>query len=239
MPPCGPAPTSSAVSTRAASTVTRSRTSTSCSTSRERHAVGVDIHLHETGELGAFTIELIAERTAALGMQGLVTISHAFALGTVDEARQAALIELLATEDIALTTVAPGNREPLPLEALRASGVRVGLGQDGIRDYWSPYGNGDVLERAWQLAFRDGFRRDELIELCVDVASRGGRAIVGAHPWSPVAMTDDAVTGLGSGAPADLVVVAADTVTAAVMDHPSRTLVIRGGDVIARDGRLC
>ena len=34
----------------------------------ERHGVGVDIHLHETGELGAFTIELIAERTAALGM---------------------------------------------------------------------------------------------------------------------------------------------------------------------------
>ena len=50
----------------------------------ERHGVGVDIHLHEVGELGAFTMELIAERTAALGMQGSVTISHAFALGTVD-----------------------------------------------------------------------------------------------------------------------------------------------------------
>jgi cytosine/adenosine deaminase-related metal-dependent hydrolase len=104
----------------------------------ERHGVGVDIHLHETGELGAFTIELIAERTVALGMQGVVTISHAFALGTVDAGRRAALIELLATADIALTTVAPGNRDPLPLEALYASGVRVGLGQDGVRDYWSP-----------------------------------------------------------------------------------------------------
>ena len=62
----------------------------------DRHGVGVDIHLHETGELGAFTIELIAERTVALGMQGSVTISHAFALGSVDASRQAALIELLA-----------------------------------------------------------------------------------------------------------------------------------------------
>ena len=34
----------------------------------ERHQVGVDIHLHEAGELGAFTFELIAERVAALGM---------------------------------------------------------------------------------------------------------------------------------------------------------------------------
>ena len=205
----------------------------------QRHGVGVDIHLHETGELGAFTIELIAERTAALGMHGLVTISHAFALGTVDAGRQGALIELLATADIALTTVAPGNREPLPLEALHAGGVRVGLGQDGIRDYWSPYGNGDVLERASLLAFRHGFRHDALVELCVDVASRGGRAITGAATWSSAAITDDAVSGLAPGAPAELVVVAADTVTAAVMDHPPRTLVIHGGDVIARDGQLC
>ena len=50
----------------------------------ERHRVGVDIHLHEGGELGAFTFELIADRTAALGMQGTVTISHAFALSSVD-----------------------------------------------------------------------------------------------------------------------------------------------------------
>jgi cytosine/adenosine deaminase-related metal-dependent hydrolase len=57
--------------------------------------------------------------------------------------------------------------------------------------------------------------------------------------WSPEAITDDTVTGLAPGASADLVVVAADTVTAAVMDHPPRTLVIRGGDVIARDGQLC
>jgi cytosine deaminase len=205
----------------------------------ERHGVGVDIHLHETGELGAFTFELIAERTAALGMQGLVTISHALALGTVDASRQAALIELLATEDIALTTVAPGNREPLPLLALRDAGVRVGLGQDGIRDYWSPYGNGDMLERSWQLAFRNGFRRDDLVELCVDVASRGGRAIVSATPWSRAVLTDDDLTGLAPGARADLLVVAADTVCAAVMDHPPRTLVIRGGDVIARAGGLC
>ena len=125
----------------------------------ERRQVGVDIHLHETGALGAFTLELIAERTAALGMQGNVTVSHAFALASVDAAQAAASIELLADNDIAVTTVAPGNREPLPLDALRAAGVRVGLGQDGIRDYWSPYGNGDMLERAYQLAYRAGCAR--------------------------------------------------------------------------------
>jgi cytosine/adenosine deaminase-related metal-dependent hydrolase len=204
----------------------------------ERHQVGVDIHLHEIGELGAFTFELIAERVSALGMAGKVTVSHAFALSSVSAARQAALVDLLAAHDIAVTTVAPGTRDPLPLEALRAGGVRVGLGQDGIRDYWSPYGNGDVLERAWQVAYRGGYRRDELVEACVDVASRGGRAVVDGGPWAAADVVDDARAGLSVGAPAELVVVAADTVTAAVMDHPPRTVVVHDGCVVARDGEL-
>ncbi len=125
--------------------------------------------------------------------------------------------------------MAPGNREPLPIDALRSAGVRVGLGQDGIRDYWSPYGNGDMLQRAWQLAFRSGVRRDDVIEDCVDVAVRGGRAIFERRPWSIDAMVDDTATGLGVGAPADLVVVPADTVAAAVMDHPRRSAVLFEG----------
>ena len=204
----------------------------------ERHGSGVDIHVHESGELGAFTFELIAERTAALSMQGKVTISHAFALSSVDPARQAVLVELLSDNDIAVTTVAPGNREPLPLVMLRSAGVRVGLGQDGTRDYWSPYGNGDMLDRAWQLAFRAGYRHDELIEACVDVASRGGRACVDGGPWATHDVVDDPGAGLAIGAPAELVVVAADTVTAAVMDRPARTVVVHEGRVVARDGHL-
>src|SRR3954467_70685 len=204
----------------------------------ERHQVGIDIHLHEAATLGAFSFELIAERVAALSMQGKVTVSHAFALSSVDQSRQHELIELLAANDIALTTVAPGNTEPLPLEALRAAGVRVGLGQDGIRDYWSPYGNGDMLQRAWQLAFRAGVRKDELIEACADVASRGGRSVVDGGPWSRSNVVDDNVSGLAVGAPADLVVVAADTVTAAVMDHPPRTVVIHDGRIVARNGEI-
>ena len=204
----------------------------------ERHQVGIDIHLHEASDLGAFSFELIGERTAALSMQGKVTVSHAFALSSVPAARQQQLIELLAINDIALTTVAPGNTEPLPLQALRAAGVRVGLGQDGIRDYWSPYGNGDMLERAWQLAFRSGVRKDELIEQCADVASRGGRSVVEGGTWSTANVVDDSISGLAVGAPADLVVVPADTVTAAVMDHPQQRLVIHDGRVVARDGQL-
>lgn len=193
----------------------------------DKHQRGIDVHLHDAGSLGAFQIELICERTAALDLRGRVTISHCFALSTVDDDRCRNLLDLLAENDIAVTTVAPGAREPLPLRQLRWAGVRLGLGQDGIRDYWSPYGNGDMLERTWHLAHRSGFRQDSQVEMCVDIATRGGAAVLG-----------ETGQGLTEGARADLVVVPGDTVTAAVMDRAPRTLVIHEGRVVAADGEL-
>jgi len=115
----------------------------------------------------------------------------------------------------------------MPLEKIGSLAIDLGLGQDGIRDYWSPYGNGDMLDRTWQLAFTNGFRHDNLIEACVAIATSGGAAIMGVSN-----------VGVAPGDVADLVVVPCDTVTAAVMDRPPRTMVIKNGSVVARGGIL-
>ena len=193
----------------------------------ERHQCGVDFHLHDRHELGAEQIELIAERVRALDMGGSATISHCFALAEVDDRRRGSLIDLLASTDIAIVTVAPGGVAPLPMQALRDAGVRLGLGQDGIRGYWSPYGNGDVLERAFLLAYGHGFRRDEQLEACVDVATTGGAAVMGVADHS-----------IRIGAGADFVVVSGDTVGAVLVDRPSRSVVAKAGRIVARDGML-
>lgn len=145
---------------------------------------------------------------------------------------------MLAENQIAVTTVAPAGTV-LPLKLLAETGVRVGLGEDGQRDYWSPYGDGDVLRRVWQLAFTNGFRADADIEHCFDVASRGGRHILEHVPHAPTGeVTSDAEAGLAVGAPADLLLAKADTVTAAIMDCPDERLVFKAGRLIARDGEL-
>jgi cytosine/adenosine deaminase-related metal-dependent hydrolase len=125
------------------------------------------------------------------------------------------------------------------MEPLARHGVRVGLGQDGIRDYWSPYGDGDMLGRTWQLSFVNGFRRDDLIERCVALATLGGRAVITGDVPSPGWAADQNTSrGLGVGDPADLVLVAAETVAAAVMDRPSDRVVIHEGRVVAKNGAL-
>ena len=204
----------------------------------DRHQAGIDLHLHEPGEVGAFTLSLLCERVRALSMQGNVTISHAFALATLTSDRAAAVAEELAEVDVALTTVAPAGGRHLPLDLLATHGIRVGLGQDGIRDYWSPYGNGDMLDRTWQLAFVNQLRYDEAIERCVALATLGGRAVV--HPSSAPrwnAPADDA-RGLAPGDLADLVLLPGDTVTAAVMDRPAGRTVIHEGRVVSDGGQL-
>lgn len=192
----------------------------------EKYRVPVDIHLHEPGQLGLFSAQLILERTKALGMQGLVTISHGYGLVDLPAGQLQELIEEMGALDVSMATIAPAGA-PLPLEQLAAAGVRVGLGQDGQRDYWSPYGNADMLDRTWQLAFTGKFRADELIEHCVAVATIGGSSVIDSGMQRLASVADR--PGLAVGDPAELVLVEGDTVTAAVMDRlPGRTVIHRG-----------
>jgi cytosine/adenosine deaminase-related metal-dependent hydrolase len=193
----------------------------------ERYGVEVDIHLHDPGELGAFQVELIADRTRALGMQGRVAISHAFCLGQVEEARYRGLEALLVELDIAIMTHGPGNRLFPPILRLAEAGVRLFSGNDGIRDAWGPFGNGDMLERAWLLSYRSNFRRDEEVEVALRMCTYGGAGVLRADRY-----------GLEPGCRADLVVVDGETPTMAVMDRRPRALVLKGGRLVARQGQV-
>lgn len=192
-----------------------------------RHGCGVDIHLHDRGDLGAVTVEMIAERTRSLGLAGKVAISHAFCLGGVEPARLESLIELLLDNDIAIMTHAPSGPTPFPpVRLLHERGVRLFTGSDGIRDTWSPLNNGDMLERAYLLAYRSGFRDDPGIEIALRMATYGGAQVMGVEHY-----------GLAVGSAADLVLVEAETAAEAVAFHPVRRLVLKRGRVVAREGR--
>ena len=192
-----------------------------------RYGAGIDIHLHDPGSLGLWELELIAERTRDAGLGGRVTVSHAYGFSQSDAAAQARVIERLAESGVTLLTAAVYSYPVPPIKRLRAAGVNVACGHDGICDLWGPFGSGDMLERAMHVAYRSTFRRDEDIELALDAATYGGARTLGLESY-----------GLAPGAPADLVVVAAATPAEAVVRRPVRELVLKDGRVVARDGRL-
>jgi cytosine/creatinine deaminase len=193
----------------------------------ERYGAAVDIHLHDGGSLGIWELELIAERTRLTGLGGRVTVSHAYALGQADEATQDRVAAQLAEAGVTVLTAAVYSFPVPPIRKLRAAGVNVACGHDGIRDLWGPYGSGDMLERAMHVAYRSAFRRDEDIELALDAATHGGARALGLEPH-----------GVTVGAVADLVVVDAHTAAEAVVVRPVRDLVLKSGRVVARDGHV-
>ena len=192
----------------------------------ETYGKPLDIHLHEPGELGGFSVELIIERTRALSMQSKVTISHAFCLGMSDRDYVARLVEQLAEAEVHIATTAPAACPTPTVKQLREAGVKVAAGSDGIRDFWSPYGNGDMLERAMFVGLRNDFRRDDDLELALDVCTFGGAKVMGLVGY-----------GLEAGCRADLVVVPGETLADVVVSRPPRKLVVKNGRVVAREGK--
>ena len=192
----------------------------------EKHGKPVDIHLHEPGELGAFTMEMILDRTAALGMQGLVGVSHAFHLAMVPEARISALMERIAALDVSIYSTGHPSANVPSLARMRAAGIRVGIGCDGIRDTWGPWGEPDMMHRARIVGMKNGFRRDDELELLLDTASGAGAASIGVPDRS-----------VSVGAVADLTLLAGETLAHAVVLDEPRPLVVHGGKVAARAGK--
>ncbi|GAB2832688.1 amidohydrolase family protein [Actinocorallia aurea] len=187
------------------------------------HGVPIDVHLHDRGSLGAWEYDLIIERTLATGMRGRVTIGHGYALGDADPARQEGIVQGLAEARISVVTCAAHSDPVLPILGMRAAGANLAAGNDGIRDLWSPYGDGDMLARAHRIAERAELYADEQIGLALAAATHGGARALGLPEHGPAV-----------GAVADLVVVEARTEAEAVMSRPSRTLVLFEGTVVSQ-----
>lgn len=192
----------------------------------DRHGKPVDIHLHEPGELGAFALDLILDRVAALGMQGKVVVSHAFCLGGIDAKRLDGLLRRLAALDVAVLTTAPPSRPVPAVRACRDAGVTIFGGNDGIRDTWTPYGSPDMLARAMMIGLRNDLRRDDEVEWAFDCVTSAAARACGFADY-----------GLMPGARADLVLVEASCVAEAVVTRKPRRLVVSAGAIVARNGQ--
>lgn len=187
--------------------------------------VGLDFHLHEFGSLGVYEFRQVMRRTIDAGLQGRVTISHGFVLGTLPQHVQEEIVEKLAEAGVSWTTVAMGGTAPLPWQQMRQRSVPLGLGTDGTRDLWSPFGDGDMLRVAHQFARLSGLRHDDKLLAAVELATKGGAHFVGRD-----------VHDLVAGSRADIVLVDAENVSDALIRCPQRKLVISGGRIVAREG---
>jgi cytosine deaminase len=186
-----------------------------------RYGADVDIHLHDGGTLGLFEIGRICAWTERIGYAGKVAVSHAFALGDRPASEIQPLLERMARAGVAVITAASGASAAPPAREIWEAGVTLGIGSDNVHDSWSPFARGDVLEKAFLMAYRSNVRTDAGLTRTLEAITDVNARLLGLEPGR-----------IEVGAPADLVVVDAENGAEAVAAHPPRLLVVRAGRVV-------
>lgn len=195
----------------------------------------IDMHVDETDDPAARTLEVVAELTIANGWQGRVTAGHTCALagypreyadhviGRLHEAN----VNMIANPATNLMLQGrlddyPKRRGVTQVKELLAAGVNVACGQDCVHDTFYPFGQNDPLEIAFLLCHASHMSQPAEILTVMDmVTSNGAKAL--RVPDFRVAV----------GSIADLVVLDAHDARAAFATRRPRRWVIRKGKLIA------
>lgn len=182
----------------------------------------IDLHLHDPGHLGTFTMKRLAYLTKQAGWEGRVAVSHAFGLGDVSKEEAIEMAGILREAGISIVTSLPIGRNIPPVNLLTECEVEVSVGNDNIYDSWWPTGNGDVLERAGRLLER--FRWTDEVSLGQTLKYiTGGKTLLdkeGNQLWPK------------AGDAASMVLVEASCTAEAVARRAKRKTVIYKGNIV-------
>ena len=167
---------------------------------------------------------MVADAVIARGLQGRVTLSHLCVLATLGAAAASALIEKLARAGVTVVALpaanlflqdrgegSPSRRGVTLMRELLAAGVPVRCGTDNIRDWFYPFGDGDMLETALFAAVAGHL--DKPADLVGAVC--GGRRTI------------------AEGEPADLVLLPASSLDDALARRPAGRVLFKGGRQVA------
>ena len=156
------------------------------------------MHVDETDDPDAKTLEVLAEQTMAQGWQGRVTAGHTCALAGYEEdyanrviglVRDAG-IHMIANPATNLMLQGRGDAQPkrrgiTRVKELLEAGVNVSCGQDCIRDPFYPFGSGDPLEVMFLASHAAHMSRPHEIETVFDMQTGAARAPWGSPTMAP------------------------------------------------------
>ncbi len=196
----------------------------------------IDMHIDETDDPYWQSLEPLAEQTLANGYQGRVAAGHCCAMAAWDDVTAARIIQKVRDADVHVITNAPinllleGRHDPQPVRRgiarvreLLAAGVNVTCGQDDVQNMFYPYGRMDPLEVALITAHAAHLAAPDEIQAAFDMPRYHAARMLRLPRY-----------GVEPGAPADLVLLDADSPVDALRRHSPGRTVIRRGRVLAR-----
>ncbi|MHA7583855.1 amidohydrolase [Paenibacillus vandeheii] len=138
-----------------------------------QYQAGIDIHLHDSGEPGKQTLLQLADLTEEAGLQGKVTVSHAFWFAHAEQQETEDMAKRMASLGMSVASTVPIGKMMMPLPMLHQYGVNVKLATDSLTDHWSPFGNGDQLEKAGRFAELYGYNDERSLSQSLTFVTNG------------------------------------------------------------------
>jgi cytosine deaminase len=195
----------------------------------------IDMHIDETDDPAARTLEMLADQTMTNDYGGRVTAAHACALAAypadyartiIDKVKRAG-VSVIANP--ATNLMLQGRLDPEPkrrgitrVGELLAAGVDIAFGQDCVSDTFYPFGRGDPLEIALIAAHAAHLSQPPQIEMLLAMATVNAAKILRLDDY-----------GLRPGAVADAVILDAPDATTAIRLQAPRRWVVKRGRVVA------
>lgn len=193
----------------------------------------IDLHQDFADEADDLSIEYLCEKTMKEGYEGRVSVGHLTALHALPKEELDRIIQLMAKAKINVMPLPATDlhlgarndeynvrRAVTPIRKLRDDGVNVCLATNNIRNAFTPYGNGDLIQIAM---------------LAVPVGHLGGAddlptvlPMITENPAKALGLKD---YGLAIGKKADLVLLETKVRANALIDIPERAYVIKNGRV--------
>ncbi|MDO4594614.1 MAG: amidohydrolase [Tissierellia bacterium] len=126
--------------------------------------VPIDIHLHNQASLGLYEIERLMYYIDKFNYKNKVTISHGLALGSLNQKETKDMAKKFKDLGISINSTVPLNSKRPDIITFADCGIKVNIVNDNINDHWSPFGTGDLVERASRAA--EVFGQVSMKELC-------------------------------------------------------------------------
>lgn len=199
----------------------------------------IDFHQDFKDDANGITIEYVCEKTIQEGFVGRVSVGHLTSLAALPKEKLNPIIELISKAGVSVmslpaTDLHLGGRNDeynvrrgvTPVRALRDGGVNVCLATNNIRNAFTPYGNGDLMQIAM---------------LSIPVSHLGGAddlpTVLPMITTNPAKALELKNYGIKVGNNADMVLLDTKVVSNAIIDIPDRLYVIKNGKITVETKR--
>ncbi len=201
----------------------------------KKYDADIDMHVDETDDPNARTLEMLADQTIRNGWHGRVTAGHTCSLaGHPDDYANMVMDKVARAQIHMITNPAtnlmlqgrldkqPKRRGITRVRELMDRGVNVSFGQDCVRDTFYPFGQNDMLEIAFLASHAAQLSMPDQIEQVFAMPTINAAKVLRLKDYA-----------LAPGAPANCVIIDAGNASEAIRFRPPRRMVMKNGRVVA------